>query len=694
MTKQESAQHDLMSLLVANHTIQAGNTDSEEKIAIERLELFHGHPAGLRLALGSVHALSRIRRRRPIFLLPPTPPYIVDRSAELETLRQSLIARHVVDLHGPDGAGKSTVASALTHALDLNHFPDGAVFVSSPMRYPDLLQGLFDVFYESDTPVKITLEQTRTYLSNLRVLVVLDNVDLGPKQIDPILDALTEAAVLVVGAERTALGRGRAVPLRGLPRPAAVELFRSVCDPTPGPDDSPIIDQICILLNDVPLSVASIAAQASHTNQTLTQLLTDLQDRRPWSGPGCDSSVGPSLEEIVLILDGTDRRLITLVSAFGAAGTSSESLEMLMRLPMTDFQERVERLQALKLLSIEGPPRASFLRKTGENGPTRLKLVSGYDQTARNWLVDDVVRRQVVDYFVTRLARGDKLTGLELPGLLGAIEECGRNGWLDQLKPLVQAADRSLALLRLWAEWQNVLELTRRAAQAGGDRALEAWALHQCGSIQGALNDFERGIHQLRTGLKIRQALGDTIGAALSERNIQILERLVPKQVNVDTAVAAESPTRSQEAEAQAHVHEAEPEERAETAPQLASSRHRWRLRLAFLSVLVVILIGTVALRYVSGLSQSGAVAPDFSVSWEFGDAWNALNGETWTQELLIVVEGADGDIRYSVNGKPVGEMFEIVLPLCKGAQGTIHVDSDTGQNADVQFAFDSPFCD
>ncbi len=395
-----------------------------------------------------------------------------------------------------------------------------------------------------------------------------------------------------------------------------------------------------------------------------------------------------------MILDGTDRRLVTLVSAFGAAGTSSESLEELMKLSPMDFQERVERLQALKLLCAENPLQAPFLRRTGENGPTQLKLVSGYDQTVRNWLVDDSVRRQIVDYFVRRLARGDKLTGLELPGLLGAIEECCRNGWLDQLKPLVRAADRSLARLRWWAEWQHMLELTRRAAQAGGDRALEAWALHQCGSILGALSDFERGFHHLRTGLKIRQALGDSVGAALSEQNLQVLERLVPNQTRVDTPAGAEIPAEPQATKAQGSVQEAEPEEPSEPDPVPTSSGHRWRLRLALFTTVVVILVSAVALQYVSGFSQEEEMASVFTVSWEFRDAWNALNGETWTQEILILAEGTEGNIRYHVNDKPVGEIFEVVLPLCEGAQGIIRAESDAGQSAEVQFAFDSPFCD
>jgi hypothetical protein len=81
------------------------------------------------------------------------------------------------------------------------------------------------------------------------------------------------------------------------------------------------------------------------------------------------------------------------------------------------------------------------------------------------------------------------------------------------------------------------------------------------------------------------------------------------------------------------------------------------------------------------------------SVSWEFGDAWNAFDNKTWTQQVIIIAEGSDGDYRYFAAGNPVGKMFEVTLPLCDGARGTIEVRSGDGQNAQVEYEFASPFC-
>jgi hypothetical protein len=685
-------QQDLASHLVASHKIHAGNHTRDEKIIIERLELHLGQPSGVRLTPGGVHALSTVRRRRPIYLLPPRPPVIINRSAELETLRQSVVSRHVVDLHGLDGAGKSTLAAALTHDLDLTQFPDGVVFVTGRLRYQDMLQALFDSFYESEIPVKITPEQTYTYLGNLRVLIILDDVGLGPQQVDPILDAMREAATLVVGPERSAVGRGRALHLHGLPHQEAVALFERAFKRSPPSDEAPTVDEICSLLNDMPLPITCVAAQAAQSKQSLTKLLADLQGRKTWAGPGADLSIGPSLEQIVLFLDVPARQLLTLVAAFAGPSASSEALRSLMNVPEAEFQQHAQLLQQLGLLGGVGSNQWVVTPSAQVQTTPRLALASAYHQTARTWLVDDAARLDIVNYYATRLSRGDHLPGDELPGLLGAIEDCARKGWLDQLKPLTRAADRSLAELCWWAEWQHVLDLTRRTAQAEGDRALEIWAMHQLGSVLGTLGHLERAIQLLRTALNMREAQGDQVGAALTAHNLETLELLMPQPVVVPTR---ERVGRAASQEAVGEAMPATPDQEALSLPAPDTARARGlRLRIALLTALAIVLSGALVLRFVFGVGTKGETVPGLTVTWEFGDAWNALDNETWTQQITISVEGDEGNnYGYFVDGEPAAQTFEVVRPLCDGAEGTIRVESEAGKSGEVPYAFDSPYC-
>jgi hypothetical protein len=434
----------------------------------------------------------------------------------------------------------------------------------------------------------------------------------------------------------------------------------------------------------MPLPIACVAALATQSRTSLTKLLTDLREHKSWAGLGGDLSIGPSLEQIVLTLDGTDRQILILSAAFAGPSVSQEALRTLTGLSANDFRERAERLQRLGVLHVLMP-------RSRRKSHSRLALVPAYRRALQTWLVDDTARLEIVNYYTKRLNRGDRLPGEELPGLLGAITDCAHNGWLTPLKPLAYAADRALAWLGWWAEWQHVLDLTRRAAQAGGDRALEAWAMHQLGSLLGASGDFERALHLLRSASNVRQALSDEDGTALSARNLQILEQLMPAPVKERPPERPAPPM----SETPAPISAIPQEEMEEPAPRTGS---RWAARLrkiglAALATLIVVAIGAFALQFVLGGGDDGDQKAGLSVHWEFGAAWNALDNQTWTQQMSIIAEGGDGHYRYFVNGEPVEQTFAIVMPICDGTQGTIEVQSGDGLTAQVEYEFDSPFC-
>jgi hypothetical protein len=693
MAKRQTSQNDLYSQLVEGVSIQV-DPGHQARIAIDRLELQLGHASGAQLVPNRVHALSAVRRRDPIFLYPSCPTKLIGRSAELETLRQSVVARHVVDLHGPDGAGKSTLAAALIHAVDANRFPDGAVYATGKFQYQDLLQALFDCFYTSETPIHIADEHSKTYLNNLRALVVLDDVGLGPKELDPVLDALTESAVLVTGAERSALGRGRAVKLGGLSRQAAVEIFCSAASPTPSPEDAPLVEQICLFLNDMPLPVLGIAAQITYGGASVPQVMADLQNRRPWAGTGADPSIGPALEQIVAGLDGANRYLVTLLAAVDGQYVNVETIAQMASLSMADLLDRVRGLHQLGIIQPYDCTKQDFDVKSDRALGERLALVPGYINTVQTWLVDTPARQRVADYYAVKLSRGAQVAGYEIRCLLGALEDCWQQGWLDRFKPIASAAERALGGLRWWAEWQHVLDLTRRVAQSLGDRSQEAWAMHQLGTLLGVAGEFDRSTHLLRTAKGMREALGDTAGAELTSRNLSIIDDLAPVVPLEITPIPLAPET---ETTAEAAIEDAPPEFQR-VQPQQAAlpprvSRRRLAMMMAAIATLVVLLAGAVAIVVVAGIAGNGHERSDLAVSWEFGDAWNALDNTQWTQQIIVVVDDGDDDLTYFVDGEPSGPTFERVLPICDGDQGTISVESSDGRSGTVEFGFDSPFC-
>jgi RecA/RadA recombinase len=670
-------QQDLLRYLAGAHRLHATSGTQGDHVAIDRVEMHLGHPSGVALNLGRVHALSTIRRRPPIYLLPPKSAVSLERSAALETLHQSILARGVVDLYGPDGTGKTTLATALAHQVDLNHFPDGAVFVRGPIRYPDLLQALFDLFYESDVPVKITVQNAHIYLRSLRALVILDGLGLAPQQMDPALDALQEAAVLILGPERTALGRGRSFAHQGLSHEDAMTLFAQAWGQIPSGDEATTVDELCQVLDDVPLSIASVAACAAEMDWPLAKVYSDLKGCKPWSGPGGAPSIGPVLEQLVKTLDATDREILILAGSFAGNAAPFATIARLAGLSAGRLQERIERQHRLGLLSLA----PASLAETGPGTP-RVALNSAYYETVRAWLVDDAARQTVVRTYASRLGQGGSLSGDELWGVLGAIEDCALNGWVEHLTLLVRAVDPVFAHLRWWAQWQHVLDLTRRAATTAGDRALEAWAMHQMGSLLAASGVFDQAAHLLGTAASIRRRLPDLAGAELSEHNLAVLEQLKPPPVPETEPPRTRVPEPSPAAEAE------------EPAPEPVAEPTRRRVpRLALVGVFVLLALSLMTLRYAVVSSETGEAQAPFELSWEFGDAWNALDNTTWTQQIKIVVDGEEDDYLYFVDDEPSGPNFEVTLPLCEGGQGTIRVESARGESAEVPYAFDSPYC-
>jgi hypothetical protein len=67
-----------------------------------------------------------------------------------------------------------------------------------------------------------------------------------------------------------------------------------------------------------------------------------------------------------------------------------------------------------------------------------------------------------------------------------------------------------------------VLEWQLASARAQGDRAAEAWALHQLGTRALCLNDMPTARSSLGRALEIREELGDEAGSAVTRHNLEL----------------------------------------------------------------------------------------------------------------------------------------------------------------------------
>jgi hypothetical protein len=108
----------------------------------------------------------------------------------------------------------------------------------------------------------------------------------------------------------------------------------------------------------------------------------------------------------------------------------------------------------------------------------------------------------------------------ELANLTTAIETSLASGQAAQAGALARALQPLLVLRGYWGGWGRAIDWAAQAAEASGDRDLEAWALHERGTRAGLLGDTPTAAAHLTRALRLREALRDRAGAAASEHNL------------------------------------------------------------------------------------------------------------------------------------------------------------------------------
>jgi hypothetical protein len=127
------------------------------------------------------------------------------------------------------------------------------------------------------------------------------------------------------------------------------------------------------------------------------------------------------------------------------------------------------------------------------------------------------------------LAEGKLLDPKQLSGeidaLLGLLERLDREGRWEEALRLARALSGLLALLVRWAELVRSLNVALHAAQRLGDWSAVAWAKHELGTLQLAVEDVSGAERELGEAREIRQRIGDRRGLAATDRNLQVLCR-------------------------------------------------------------------------------------------------------------------------------------------------------------------------
>src|SRR5262252_4667590 len=208
-------------------SIEASLGDISGQVAFGNynVQIHADHGAIVNMAAPGQHPVTQARPS-PVSLRPRRFPGLIDRGDETAAAGRAVRDGAAIKLCGEPGLGKTALLRYLAYECDTTGLGDGVVYLSA-LRQPaeDLLQCLFDAFYECETPLKPNDAQLRHYLQGKRAFILLDDVDLPREELERIIDIVAGSCVAAASIERRLWGENRSVELRGLSIDDALSLI-------------------------------------------------------------------------------------------------------------------------------------------------------------------------------------------------------------------------------------------------------------------------------------------------------------------------------------------------------------------------------------------------------------------------------------------------------------------------------------
>jgi predicted ATPase/class 3 adenylate cyclase len=241
---------------------------------------------------GLTHDFPRLRTASPaVGDLPTRRTSFIGRESDLDAIAALLGSSRLVTLTGPGGIGKTSVALE-TARLVADRFPDGAWFVAladtgDPSTVGSVIARTIGLF---DGPGRPAADALGPYLKDRSVLLVLDNFEHlldAAGAVAGILDASADSRILVTSRAPLRIAGEQEYPLDALGDACArlfVERARAV---RPGWDpatEREIVDEVCALVDRLPLGVELVAARVAHL--PLRALRDRLAAHQPLPGSG------------------------------------------------------------------------------------------------------------------------------------------------------------------------------------------------------------------------------------------------------------------------------------------------------------------------------------------------------------------------------------------------------------------------
>ena len=421
---------------------------------------------------------------------------------ELAAALSALDAGLPVEVTGEPGIGKTAFLRQLAHHPRAATFADGIVYLSARhLPSLDLLQQLFEAFYEWDEIRKMTEAEIRHGLEQKHALILLDDLHVTQDELERVCDAAPRAAFVIATRARCLWSEGHTITLQGLAADDAVLLLERTIERPIEAAERATAEHLCAALEGHPLRILQAAALARERGVSLDGSARDIRPEI-------------LLTALLASIDEKQRRALLALTALRGVPLAAQEISGLAE--VTDLEPSLTALARQGLV-------------VGSHG--RYQLADGVaDRLRRREDLKPWVNRAIT-YFTAWAERHHRNpTALlhESVALLQAQQYAADARRWGEVFRLGRILDGALVIGSRWGAWALALDRCLAGAKATGDRAAEAWALHQLGTRALCLGDAGLARTLLGQAVKLREALPDDAAATASRGNLGFVVVPVP----------------------------------------------------------------------------------------------------------------------------------------------------------------------
>ncbi|HET9908969.1 MAG TPA: hypothetical protein VFQ23_20130 [Anaerolineales bacterium] len=454
-------------------------------------------------------------QRKSVSPQPPRKPRsFFGRKRELDEVDSLIASKTPVLIRGIDGIGKTSLLKQAANSDSAKSQPDGVIFLEGLdeegklLEFGDLTQRLFNALFDTQPgELKVDHASARTYLSNTQPLVVLNSISLPENDLEKLADLFPNAPILLA-TEGTAESEAYERILLGpLAREDSVNLLQN----STRVDDPETLAKIAMLLENIPAALITVANAIRQKGLNEDEAFERLQAYVPVEKDKTKAALERAFALMFSTLTEEERGMLIQTAAAPGISIDRKWLENVCGgSAVSETLESMEVLQAnsprLRLI----PGLRSFLLRGRDVSNERERLLSYLlSELETRWKDFDFIRD-------------------ELGNLLGLLFWAVAQGqWINVVK-LGRAIDPYLTLNGLWGAWRKTLEGIQTAAGSTKNLALQGWVQHQLGTYELGMGNLGAARTLLEQAVKIRTQLGDQVGVAYSQHNLQIIIPAIP----------------------------------------------------------------------------------------------------------------------------------------------------------------------